>query len=85
MDVQLKIDTVSKEEAEVVASALPGNPAILPARGYGLIRIRCKKRELQSVVDRVAEAAHKHRIPWVRVRHGDDEEYVFRNGVRSLG
>ena len=85
MDVQIKIDTVSKQEAEVVASALPGKPAVLPARGYGLIRLRCKKRDLQSIVERVAEAAREHRIGWVRVRHGDDEEYVFRYGVRSIG
>ena len=85
MDVQLKIDTVSKHEAEVVASELPGKPAVLPARGYGLIRLRCNKRDMQSVVQRVAEIAGEHGIRWVRVRHGDDEEYVFRNGVRSLG
>jgi hypothetical protein len=81
MDVQIKIDTASRQEAEIVASALPGKPAVLAARGYGLVQLRCKKRDLQSVVERVAAAAHENGITWVRVRPGDDDEYVFRNGV----
>jgi hypothetical protein len=84
MYVHLMIDTGSKQEAELVASSLPGEPAVSSARGFGLIRLRFRRREVQAVIDKVGEAAQEHGLSWVRVRHGD-EERVFRNGSHRAG
>lgn len=80
MFVQVMIDTSSKEDAELVAASLPGEPTALSVRGYGLIKLRWRRRELQDLIERVGAAAEQHGLGWVRVRHGD-EEYAFRNGV----
>jgi hypothetical protein len=83
MSVQISIDTVSRSEAETLAASLPGAPQTASARGYGLIRFRCRdKRELQDLIASIHEAVQKLGLSWVRVRHGD-EEHVFRGRHRQ--
>lgn len=78
MSVQITIDTASRAEAEVLASALPGAPTATSVRGYGLIRARCRtERDVRELLDAVNEAVQRHQLPWARVRRGD-EEHMFR-------
>ena len=83
MPVQITIDTASREEAEKLASELPGSPKATSVRGYGLIRYRCRSNnEAEDLLSAVNDAVQRHKLPWVRVRRGDDER-VFRGAPRS--
>lgn len=80
--VRITIDTASREQAEVLAAILPGEPTATSVRGYGLIRARCtSEREVRDLLDAVSEAVHRFSLPWARVRRGD-EEHMFRGSVR---
>jgi len=82
MSVQITIDTVSRREAETLASELPGSPKATSVRGYGLIRYRCRTNaEVNDLLSVVNDAVRRHQLPWVRVRRGDDE-HVFRGDGR---
>jgi hypothetical protein len=79
--VHITIDTASREEAEKLASSLPGQPAATSVRGYGLIRTRCRsEREVSNLLDAVDDVVRRHSLLWARVRRGD-EEHMFRGSV----
>lgn len=80
--VHITIDTASREEAELLASKLPGEPTATSVRGYGLIRARCRsEHEVRDLLDAVNQAVQRHALPWARVRRGD-EEHMFRGRVQ---
>jgi hypothetical protein len=82
--VNVTIDAGSKADAELIAQALPGAEA-RSWRGYGVIRLRLQSRdEARAIAAAVRSAVEAHALAWARVRVGDDEEMIRRNG-RSTG
>ncbi len=77
------IDTGSRDEAQLVAGALPGKATATSVRGYGLVRTVCRtRREMDQLFVSVQRTVDEHELRWVRVRYGDDER-VFRSHASS--
>jgi hypothetical protein len=82
MAVQVTIDAQSRDDAELIASALPGEPEAASRRGYGVIRVRVRKpEEVHGLVEILELCVKRHSLPWARLRVGD-EEWMFRGGRR---
>jgi hypothetical protein len=78
MPVHVTIDVGSKDEAELIAAALPGEPQATSRRGYGVIRLRLRnKQEIDPLLPILADCVKRHRLSWARLRFGD-EERMFR-------
>lgn len=74
------IDVGSKDEAQLVAASLPGGAADVSSRGYGMVRLQWREREVSKLLSLVAACVEDHRLRWARVRFGD-EERTFRAGA----
>ena len=82
--MQVTIDTGSREEAELIATALPRPAEARSVRGYGFIRLRCRNaKETQEILKAAGAGAAQHKLAWIRVRW-EDEERVFRRGQPSF-
>jgi hypothetical protein len=82
MAVQVTIDAGSRDDAEVIASVLPGEPKAASWRGYGVVRLRLGKAEdVQMLVAILERCVRHHSLAWARLRFGDDE-WMFRSGRR---
>ena len=82
MPVQITIDAGSKEDAEVIAAALPGNVVAKSWRGYGVIRLRFRREsDAGDLLHVVGDCVARHDLSWARVRIGDDER-MFRGRNR---
>jgi hypothetical protein len=80
MAVQVTIDARSRDDAELIASALPGEPEAASRRGYGVVRLSLRKAEdIHGLVEILESCVKRHSLPWARLRHGDDE-WMFRGG-----
>jgi hypothetical protein len=80
MAVQVTIDAGSRDDAELIAAVLPGEPKAASWRGYGVIRLRLRKAEdVHGLVPIVERCVERHRLAWARLRFGDDE-WMFRGG-----
>jgi hypothetical protein len=78
MSVHVTIETASKAEAELIAALLEPAVKVESWRGYGVIRLTLRSMtDTTELIQAVAEGAHRHELPWARVRYGD-EERVFR-------
>jgi hypothetical protein len=83
MSVHVTIETASKEDAELIAAALPPPARAESWRGYGVIRLGPRStHEVADVIGAVAERFEEHELAWARVRY-DDEERVFRRNGRN--
>ena len=79
MAVNVTIDARSRDEAELIAAALPGRPQATSWRGYGIVRLRLRdKREIEPLLPIVEDCVERHRLPWARLRFGD-EERMFKS------
>lgn len=79
MALQVTIDAGSKADAELIAKELPGEPVPTSRRGYGIIRLRLRDpRETRDILGIVESCVERHRLPWARLRLGD-EEWMFRS------
>jgi hypothetical protein len=82
--MQVTIDTASREEAELIAAALPRPAEAKSVRGYGFIRLSSRNaRETQEILQAAGAGAALHKLAWIRVRW-NDEERVFRRGQPSF-
>jgi len=82
MPVHVTIDAGSRQDAEVIAAALPGNAVAKSWRGYGVIRLRFRKEsDAGDLLLTVGECVERHDLSWARVRIGDDER-MFRGRHR---
>ena len=78
MAVNVTIDARSKDEAELIAVALPGEPQATSWRGYGIVRLRLRdKREIAPLLPILEDCVERHNLPWARLRFGD-EEWMFK-------
>jgi hypothetical protein len=79
MPVLVTIDAGSRGEAELIAAALPGEPQATSWRGYGVIRLRLRRKdEIDPLLPILADCVERHGLPWARLRFGD-EERMFRS------
>jgi hypothetical protein len=76
--VHVTIETESRAEAELLAALLAPGARAESWRGYGVIRLAVPSMaDAATLIEAVGEGAHRHALPWARVRYGD-EERVFR-------
>jgi hypothetical protein len=79
--VQVIIDAGSKEDAAIIAEALPGHPTASALRGFGLIRLRVPSlSDARRLVPLVATCVEREGLSWARVRI-DDELHMCRGRV----
>jgi hypothetical protein len=79
MAVQVTIDAGSKADAGMIAGTLPVKAEAKAWRGYGVIRLRFRsEKEARETIPIVGECVQRHKLPWARVRIGDDER-MFRS------
>jgi hypothetical protein len=84
--VRVTIDAGSKDEAQLIAEELPGQPPAASWRGYGVIRMRVRdERQARDLVGVLEECVKRHSLGWARLRFGDDE-WMFkgRGGASRL-
>jgi hypothetical protein len=82
MPVQVTIDAGSKEDAELIAAALPGHAVAKSWRGYGVIRLRFRKEsDAGELLHVVGDCVERYALSWARVRIGDGER-MFRGRNR---
>ncbi len=83
MSVNVRIETASKAEAELIAALLRPAARAEAWRGYGVIRLALRDNaETETVIETVAEGVRRHELPWTRVRYGDNERVFRSNGRR---
>lgn len=79
MAVQVTIDAGSKNDAELIAAALRGQPTATSRRGYGIVYLRlAHEREAHDLLPVVADCVERHHLSWARIRFGE-EERTFRS------
>jgi hypothetical protein len=84
MAVQVTVDTGSKRDAELIAAALPGEPAAASWRGYGVVRLRVRsERDARDLLPFVSDSVVEHGLAWARVRIGDDEHMFRASRIRA--
>jgi hypothetical protein len=82
--VNVTIDAGSKNEAELIAAALPGEPDARSRRGFGLVRLRVThEREAADLLTALAACVEQHSIGWARIRFGDQERTFKARSKRA--
>lgn len=82
MPVQVTIDAGSREDAEVIAAALPGDAVAKSWRGYGVIWLRFRKEsDARELLPVIGDCVERNDLSWARIRIGDDER-MFRGRNR---
>jgi hypothetical protein len=85
MAVHVTIDTGSRGDAELIAAELPGQPQAASSRGYGVIRLRLRREEeARDLLAILESCVQRYKLPWVRLRQGDDE-WTFKGGRNGAG
>jgi len=83
MSIRVTIEAASRAEAELIAGSLPVRAHAQSWRGFGVIRLQAKGRsEMERLLEAVARSCREHRLPWARVRYGDEERVFKANGRR---
>ncbi len=83
MAVQVTIDAGSKADAELIAEALPVPTQASSWRGYGVVRLRvASEQAAKELIPLVRACVEDRDLAWARVRVGDDETMLRRNGRR---
>src|SRR5262249_202548 len=70
--------------AEMIAGALPVHAQASSWRGYGVVRLRLgNEQAARELIPLVKSCVEQHELAWARVRIGDDETMLRRNGRKA--